>query len=153
MCIRDRALTELIANDMGDAPAMPPTQTRTPVIEGHGVAVLHGHAASTGVALGNAVIVGQRQDLLAAPFVVAEALDSNTEWTRLQAALGEANRQLEKLAVEVQQSLGQDQAMIFRAHRLLLADDDILHEARRCILDASMNAGGAVQQVLSLIHI
>ncbi len=142
-----QALTELIANDMGDAPAMPPTQTRTPVIEGHGVAVLHGHAASTGVALGNAVIVGQRQDLLAAPFVVAEALDSNTEWTRLQAALGEANRQLEKLAVEVQQSLGQDQAMIFRAHRLLLADDDILHEARRCILDASMNAGGAVQQV------
>ena len=141
-----QALTELIASDVGDAPAMPPTQTRTPAIDGHGVAVLHGHAASAGVALGIAVIVGQRQDLLTVP-TEAEARDSNGEWTRLQAALGEANRQLEALAVEVQRSLGQDQAMIFRAHRLLLADDDILQEARRCIVNVGMSAGSTVQQV------
>jgi phosphoenolpyruvate-protein phosphotransferase/dihydroxyacetone kinase phosphotransfer subunit len=143
-----QTLTELIANDVGDAPATPPTQARTPVIDGRGAAVLHGLAASAGVALGTAVVLGHPRDLLTAPLPGEQPeRDNVAEWTRLQAALGEANRQLEKLAAEVQQSLGDDQATIFRAHRLLLADEDILQAVRACIVDASMNAGAAVQRV------
>ncbi len=62
-----QTLTELIANDVGDAPATPPTQARTPVIDGRGAAVLHGLAASAGVALGTAVVIGHPRDLLTAP--------------------------------------------------------------------------------------
>jgi len=143
-----QTLTELIANDVGDAPATPPTQARTPVIDGRGAAVLHGLAASAGVALGTAVVLGHPRDLLTAPLPGEQPeRDNVAEWTRLQAALGEANRQLEKLAAEVQRSLGDDQATIFRAHRLLLADEDILQAVRACIVDASMNAGAAVQRV------
>ena len=143
-----QTLTELIANDVGDAPATPPTQARTPVIDGRGAAVLHGLAASAGVALGTAVVIGHPRDLLTAPLPGEQVKRDNfAEWTRLQAALGEANQQLEKLAAEVQRSLGDDQATIFRAHRLLLADEDILQAVRACIVDASMNAGAAVQRV------
>jgi phosphoenolpyruvate-protein phosphotransferase/dihydroxyacetone kinase phosphotransfer subunit len=143
-----RTLTELIANDVGDAPATPPTQARTPVIDGRGAAVLHGLAASAGVALGTAVVIGHPRDLLTAPLPGEQVKRDNfAEWTRLQTALGEANQQLEKLAAEVQRSLGDDQATIFRAHRLLLADEDILQAVRACIVDASMNAGAAVQRV------
>jgi phosphoenolpyruvate-protein phosphotransferase/dihydroxyacetone kinase phosphotransfer subunit len=143
-----QTLTELIANDVGDAPATPPTQARTPVIDGRGAAVLHGLAASAGVALGTAVVLGHPRDLLTAPLPGEQVKRDNfAEWTRLQTALGEANQQLEKLAAEVQRSLGDDQATIFRAHRLLLADEDILQAVRACIVDASMNAGAAVQRV------
>jgi len=142
-----QALTELIASDVGDAPATPPTQARTPVIDGRGAAVLHGLAASAGVALGTAVILGERRDLLAVPLPAMPLHAGAAEWQRLQTALSEANLQLEHLAGEVQRSLGDDQAMIFRAHRLLLADADILQEVRTCIVETGLNAGVAVQRV------
>lgn len=103
--------------------------------EENGVALLWGQPASPGMAVGDAVVLADPHPLLAAPLERRSAapFDLQREWERLEAAVHSARSQLETLIAKVRTTLGEEQALIFHAHLLLLEDPDFLDEMRTAI--------------------
>lgn len=146
-----RALGELVQSDVGEAaPALASTTQWAPAGEAHGRVLLHGAAASPGVAVGVAVVMAEPVDLLHGlrrPVTAAAA--PLQEWERCCTALEAARRELDTLAAEVEVNLGAAQAAMFQAHRLLLADDDLVDTLRQRIVDLELPVGEAVQQTFA----
>lgn len=144
-------LVKQIAHDVGAAaeekatllgPTLPP-------IEGSGAAILHGMPASPGVAIGVAVIFNQSQNLLSGEEVSTNETTRNPahEWTRFAQSQDAALVQINELIEQVRATMGEDQAVIFRAHALLLQDRDFLNEVRAAI-DSGQCAETAVRQTV-----
>lgn len=122
----------------GEAPALAPIAT-----EGRGRLVLHGIAASAGVAVGTAVL------LTAAPPAVRRAAidDADLEWTRYQAAVEQARSDLLALAERMARELGPQQSRIFQAHAMLLSDEDLEAQVHAAIHEQRLNAEAALSDV------
>ena len=115
-------------------------------IAGQGAAVLYGLPAAPGLVVGVAYCLLAPADPLRAGLPPApQPVDAAAEASRLQAALTLAAAELEELAEQMQASLGRQQADIFRAHALLLADDDLRFELARHIEEQGLPAEAAIQ--------
>jgi phosphocarrier protein FPr len=127
-------LVKQVAHDIGGHAPPPPVAATAP-ITGGGALLLTGQPASSGVAIGQAFVVTQHHDLLREddPDSVATAGDPAAEWARFGAAHQDALVQLDDLTAQIRQTLGDEQAVIFRAHALLLQDRDFVNEVRIAI--------------------
>ncbi|MBK8049622.1 MAG: phosphoenolpyruvate--protein phosphotransferase [Anaerolineales bacterium] len=146
-------LADLVAHDVAEAaPPLASTGQLAPPGANSGRAVLVGLAASHGVAVGEAVVLVEQSDLTVPDSAVhAPVMPPEVEWERCNDAIAAAAVELESLAVQVNETLGMEQAMIFRAHALLLQDLDLLAELQTKIMNARLSAPVAVQQSFSTL--
>lgn len=144
-------LVKQIAHDVGAPVSEPNTLIGLPIspIEGAGAALLHGLPASPGIAIGSAFILQNRHDLLQEPNEAGDRpVESPAhEWERFEQAHCTALAQINELVEQTRAALGEDRAVIFRAHVLLLQDRDLLGEARAAI-ESGRSAEAAVRQLV-----
>lgn len=143
-----RILTEQVAEHEVDIaqlasvlmePAYAPVSAR-------GITVLRGVPASSGLTVGLAHRLQPPVDhLRSSVAAVAQPVDWTVEWRRLEQALALAQLELYELAEQVQATLGREQADIFSAHALLVADEDLQVELRNQIEGDGLNAEAAIQ--------
>jgi len=69
--------------------------------------------------------------------------DVNAELTRLDAALAQAAEEIEALRVRTAQKVGAEEARVFEAHALMLADPTLVDAARETIQTERVNAAWA----------
>lgn len=139
------ALVQLTATGFGEmeAPAAAPAVAAPIATSGRGRQVLHGIAASSGVAVGTAVLL-----TVASPAVRrAVVADPEHEWTRYQAAVERARGDLLALAERMAQELGPQQSRIFQAHAMLLSDEDLEAQVHAAILEQRLNAEAALSDI------
>jgi phosphoenolpyruvate-protein phosphotransferase/dihydroxyacetone kinase phosphotransfer subunit len=139
------ALLALAAAGFGEleAPAPPQPAAAPAATRGRGRLVLHGIAASPGVAVGTAVLL-----TAAAPAVQRRQIDDPaTEWARYQAAVQQARTELLALAERMAAELGPQQSRIFQAHAMLLADEDLAQRVQDTIDGERINAEAALGAV------
>ena len=104
-----------------------------------------GIAASPGIAFGPA-----HRYLPGAPPVERHTIeDPSQEVERLRRAIQEADADLAALVVEMEQAAGREQAAIFEAHRMFMADRAFLGAAQALILKDQLNAEAAVDAVMN----
>src|SRR5579872_4683585 len=70
------------------------------------------------------------------------------EVSRFDEACAAATRDLDALIAKVARQIGEDEAAIFRAHRLLLRDPTLSAKVKATIRDKQIDAASAVQLVL-----
>jgi phosphoenolpyruvate-protein phosphotransferase/dihydroxyacetone kinase phosphotransfer subunit len=136
------ALLALVAAGFGEmeAPATPQPVSAPAATRGRGRLILHGIAASPGVAVGTAVLL-----TAAAPAVQRRQIDDPAqEWTRYQAAVQQARAELLALAERMALELGPQQSRIFQAHAMLLADEDLTKRVYDAIHEERINAEAAL---------
>ncbi len=136
------ALLALAAAGFGEleAPAASQPIAAPAATRGRGRLVLHGIAASPGVAVGTAVLL-----TAAAPAVQRRHIDDPaTEWARYQAAVQQARAELLALAERMAAELGPQQSRIFQAHAMLLADEDLAQRVQDAIDGEQINAEAAL---------
>lgn len=139
------AAIEALANDnfgdAVDAPAEIPITPDLPVEAGEWVGI----PASPGIAIGP--VVQYRPRL---PEVVArEVEDTAVEWDRLLGAIEKARQEIETLHAQAVKRVGKAEAAIFEAHLLLLADPDLLAEAKQYLTQTKHNAEAVWQKVIA----
>ncbi|GAB4446979.1 MAG: phosphoenolpyruvate--protein phosphotransferase [Anaerolineae bacterium] len=143
------ALAELVEANFGESEEPPageitaPTPAATPTAEGE----LAGIAVSPGVAIGPAVTFRP-----ATISVETRPTDNPAaEWRRLQAAIGQANTEIDRLQRDTAQKMGAYDAAIFQAHQLILNDPAVADAARSGIEQQRIIAEAAWQQAIEAI--
>ncbi len=91
--------------------------------------VLQGISASQGIAYGQIFVYIQSD--LEVPEYVVEKSRWPAEIARLERALLETRKQVQKIMSEVEKNLGEDEARIFDAHLLVLEDQALIAETLR----------------------
>lgn len=99
--------------------------------------ILHGVAASPGVAHGQAFVYLQRE--LEIPLYKIDAANIDQEIQRFEQALLETRQQITKVRSEVSAKLGEDEARIFDAHLLVLEDRVLIEETIRELQTTGFN--------------
>lgn len=144
-----RALKELVESGFGELGAQPGPMPRvTGGAElprtGTDQGALSAVPISDGIAVGPAVVY-----LPQIPVVSEEpAKDPQTEWERLQTALGQAREAIQAQESKAKVTLGEDQAAIFEAHLLILEDPELMARVRDLIFGQMLNAGAAWQRAI-----
>jgi len=105
---------------------------------------LRGISASRGIAIGPAF----RFKRAGLTIERRHVDDSSVEWTRLEAALRTAREQLEALCASARAEYGADQAAIFEAQAMMLADPELLGAARTAIEQEGLNAEAALADAI-----
>lgn len=108
--------------------------------------MLKGVAVSPGIAVARAFCV----DEVLAPRE-PQYLDVNLlseEISRFDAAVGAAGKELEAIVARVSKQVGEDEAAIFRGHRLLLRDQTFIAKVKSNILHNHVDARTALHEVL-----
>src|SRR5687767_7895832 len=105
-----------------------------------------GVPVSPGVAVARAYCV---DEVLArqAPEQIDGAMAS-AEVARFEAAVFEAGNELDAIVRRVSEQLGEEEAAIFRGHRLLLRDPALLTKVKTAILAKHVDAGTALHDLL-----
>jgi phosphocarrier protein FPr len=132
-----RALQEAVKAGLGekvDSPAVPPSGTGSPNQGPIGI--------SEGIAIGP-LFFAQAEN---AEVPTDKVNDTEKEKRKLQKAIGEAKAKLEKDEESLRQSLGKEEAEIFRAQALVLDDPALLEAADRSIQSDHENAALAWQR-------
>ncbi|MET0253124.1 MAG: phosphoenolpyruvate--protein phosphotransferase [Terrimicrobiaceae bacterium] len=132
-----RALQEAVKAGLGekvDSPAVPPSGTGSPNQGPIGI--------SEGIAIGP-LFFAQAEN---AEVPTDKVNDTEKEKRKLQKAIGEAKAKLEKDEESLRQSLGKEEAEIFRAQALVLDDPALLKAADRSIESDHENAALAWQR-------
>jgi phosphotransferase system enzyme I (PtsI) len=101
---------------------------------------LRGIAASRGIAIGPAFHF-RRAELAVERCTVK---DPSAEWARFEAALNTARDQLEAVHARALDESGAEQAAIFEAHAMMLADPELLGVVRSAIEQEGLNAEAAL---------
>ena len=100
-----------------------------------------GLPASPGIAIGP-IWIYRPQEAVVERHIVA---DPTAEWVRLQVAIAKARTQLQALESRAREMIGEEEAEIFAAHQLFLADDDLLVDLRTVLRNQRLNAEAAVE--------
>lgn len=139
------ALVALAGDGFGDRDGPPaPAAPATAVPEGSGLA---GLPASPGIAVGPA-----RHLKPATPAIpVGPAEDPAQEWEAFRRALDLARADIEAARAATAARAGAEEAAIFDAHLLTLADDALLVPTRRAVLEAGANAAAAWQAAVEAV--
>src|SRR5215813_2785259 len=106
-------------------------------------AVLHGVAASPGVALGP-VFVYTPEPIQAAGVSPRPKRPAAEEKAALQQALAEASAELMTLSAQVGQQISQDEAGIFEAQAMMLQDSTLSEPAEQLIDEQGLDAAAAI---------
>jgi phosphocarrier protein FPr len=144
------AIQALAADNFGEAPdadklAGIPTISSQPVAAKEGELV--GIPASPGVAIGP--VFYYRPQL---PEVIKKTItDTAAEWSKLQAALGTAYKEIENLQTAASVKVGAAEAAIFGVHQMFLQDPALQDSARALIYDDKINAEAAWQQAINVM--
>lgn len=105
--------------------------------------------AITGVAAAPGLAIGPRYTFQARRIVVRDhPQDAASEQQQLRHALATAREQLDDVYQSVQASAGRSEAAIFRAHRALLDDPDLLEQVQG-LIDAGHSAAWSWQQAIT----
>jgi phosphoenolpyruvate-protein phosphotransferase len=108
--------------------------------------MIKGVPVSPGVAVARAYRVDEvlaRQDAAA-----IEAAAPSAEVTRFESAIAAAAAELDAIVERVSEQVGEHEAAIFRAHRMLLRDPALIGKVTARILEDQMDAGSALQATL-----
>jgi phosphoenolpyruvate-protein phosphotransferase len=106
--------------------------------------VFRGRGLSPGIGKGRAVLYPAAPTVVgSAPLIAAS--DAERELGRLDSALDSARRDLERVRLRVQADVGAEEAEIFAAHEVLLADPGFLERMRERVLRDRVVAEQAVQ--------
>lgn len=105
---------------------------------------IEGLPASPGIAIGPVVQYG----LVSFDVPQRSVGDSHAEWQRLQQAIGTARQELETLYHRTSLQVGPDEAAIFEAHRLILADPELLQTVHQRLFEQQLNVEAIWQQVI-----
>ena len=76
--------------------------------------------------------------------------DCDAEFLRLTAAMETASEQLGELAEKARLEMGEEAAILFETHQMMLEDDDFCEAIRQQILEERLNAEAAVTDVVDL---
>ena len=107
---------------------------------------LKGIAASDGVAVAKAYMLIQ-PDL---SFEKKQVEDSEAEIARLQTALQKSQEELQLIRNKAAESLGEEEAQVFDAHLMVLADPEMISSIESNIKDAKVNAESALKEVTDM---
>lgn len=99
-----------------------------------------GQSGSPGIAIGPVFVYHSQQVTISEH----SADDPISEWRHLQHALQQAHTQLIALEERARKIAGEEEAVIFAAHRLFLADEELLATLRTMVLREHRNAKAAV---------
>ncbi|BDR56760.1 phosphoenolpyruvate--protein phosphotransferase [Xylocopilactobacillus apis] len=105
--------------------------------------LLKGIAASDGVAVAKAYLLVQ-PDL---SFSKKSITDVEKEKARLDSALDQSKTELEKIKDHAEKTIGTEEAQVFEAHIMILADPDFIGTIKQEIEDQKENAEAALSDV------
>ncbi|MCH4056674.1 MAG: phosphoenolpyruvate--protein phosphotransferase [Lactobacillaceae bacterium] len=105
--------------------------------------ILKGIAASDGVAIAKAYLLVQ-PDL---SFSKSAVDDVNKETDRLQNAIDKSNSELQQIRDIAAKSLGEEEAQVFDAHMMILADPEFTGAVKQKIEEEKVNAESALDEV------
>lgn len=108
--------------------------------------MLKGIAASDGVAIAKAYLLVQ-PDL---SFDKKSVDDTSAEEGRLDAALAKSTTELQAIREKAAQSLGEEEAQVFDAHLMVLADPEMIGQIKQNIQDNKVNAESALKEVTDM---
>jgi phosphotransferase system enzyme I (PtsI) len=108
--------------------------------------MLKGIAVSPGVAIARAYCVDQALALKEPRYLDAAA--ASGEVIRFDNACQAAGVELDAIVTRVRQQLGDEEASIFQAHRLLLRDPTLATKVKTAILTRQVDAPSALQELL-----
>src|SRR5438874_10166852 len=108
--------------------------------------MLKGIAVSPGIAVARAYCVDTVLARREPQYLNAAALSE--EIGRFDAACSAASQEMDATIVRVSQQLGDDEAAIFRGHRLLLRDPALVGKVKSSILHRQVDARTALHELL-----
>ncbi len=100
----------------------------------------HGKSVLQGIALGKLYVIEKKEST----WTKMTVADTESEAARFQAARKEAMEQLDELYQEAMEQVGEENAMIFDVHKMMLEDLDYLETIENRIRTESVNAEYAV---------
>ncbi len=100
----------------------------------------HGKSVLQGIALGKLYVIEKKEST----WTKMTVADTESEVARFQAARKEAMEQLDELYQEAMEQVGEENAMIFDVHKMMLEDLDYLEAIENRIRTESVNAEYAV---------
>ncbi|MGC6769194.1 phosphoenolpyruvate--protein phosphotransferase [Enterococcus sp. LJL51] len=108
--------------------------------------MLKGIAASDGVAIAKAYLLVQ-PDL---SFSKTSVEDTAAEEARLDDALAKSTVELQAIREKAAQSLGEEEAQVFDAHLMVLADPEMIGQIKQNIQDNKVNAEAGLKEVTDM---
>lgn len=109
--------------------------------------LFQGTNASSGIAIGKTFLIN-REEII----VTNEKIqDTEAEYQLFVDAQGKADKELEALYEKAKTELGEEEAEIFAAHRMMLADLDFTENIQNIINDELLNAACAVERTKFLL--
>ena len=100
----------------------------------------HGKSVLQGIALGKLYVIEKKEST----WTKMTVADTESEVARFQTARKEAMEQLDELYQEAMEQVGEENAMIFDVHKMMLEDLDYLEAIENRIRTESVNAEYAV---------
>lgn len=100
----------------------------------------HGKSVLQGIAIGKLYVIEKKEST----WIKMTVADTESEVARFQAARKEAMEQLDELYQEAMEQVGEENAMIFDVHKMMLEDLDYLEAIENRIRTESVNAEYAV---------
>ncbi|WP_314209384.1 phosphoenolpyruvate--protein phosphotransferase [Vagococcus salmoninarum] len=110
------------------------------------VEMLKGIAASDGVAIAKAYLLVQ-PDLSFSKITVE---DSEGEIARLEKALAKSTEELQAIRTKAAEALGEEEAQVFDAHLMVLADPEMIGSIETSIRDNKNNAESGLKEVTDM---
>ncbi|MCG8485181.1 MAG: phosphoenolpyruvate--protein phosphotransferase [Clostridia bacterium] len=105
--------------------------------------MLKGIAASPGVALGKVLIKKEETFEIKQETV----LNATEEIDKFNAAISQCETELQKICQHTKENIGEEEALIFEAHIMILQDIELLKKVKEMIQTESTNAAYALSQV------
>jgi multiphosphoryl transfer protein len=78
-----------------------------------------------------------------------QIVNKKRQWEKLETAVSESRAEIKTLHTQAVLQIGADEAAIFEAHQLFLADPDLLNAAKQIIFKESINAEAAWNQAIN----
>ena len=107
---------------------------------------LQGIAVSPGVAIGEALVMGNEGFRIPRRFVTRDAVD--TELDRLHASLNAATEQIQRNRDAIAHELGKQYAAIFESHLSILRDPRLISEVEQLVRERQYSPEYAISRVL-----
>lgn len=110
--------------------------------------MLTGIAASRGIAIGPAFILEET-----VPKVTRVALSPDevgAEKERLERAVAETVKQIEKIKERTEKEMGAEKAEIFAAHLMMASDPEFVGAVNHCIEEKQINAEAALEEIVEM---
>ncbi|MEO0184816.1 MAG: phosphoenolpyruvate-utilizing N-terminal domain-containing protein, partial [candidate division WOR-3 bacterium] len=100
--------------------------------------ILHGVAASKGVAIGKAFIYEIKKTEVFQTPILSVYLKEET--TRFERAIARTKEELKKIKEQINREIGEDFGQFLDAHIMMLEDDTIIETVKQRIFDEKKNA-------------